>query len=148
VLASWDGGEGPSSGFGPAWRALGGLRYCEGVTVHAYAGARARYGPLGGRINVEGAHAASGKPVYITEVGWPTAVGHANTGDSQQTTEAQQARNLLSFFRWARSTGYVRMTTYFNFVDYGSNYWYGIVRRNGSHKPSFAALAQLTAERG
>jgi hypothetical protein len=36
---------------------------------------------------------------------------------------------------------------YFNYVDYGSNYWYGIERRNRSHKPSFAALAQATSER-
>jgi hypothetical protein len=148
VLASWDGGWGPSSGFGTNWKALGGVAYCEGVTVHAYAGARTRYGPQRGRAAVQAAWAASGKPVYVTEVGWPTAVGRSPTGDSLQMTETEQADNLTSFFRWARSTGYVRMTTYFNYVDYGSNYWYGIERRNRSHKPAFAALARLTAERG
>jgi hypothetical protein len=146
ILASWDGGEGPSSGFGPGWAALGGLAYCDGVTVHTYAGARNRYGPLGGRIDVEAARAGSRKPVYITEVGWPTAIGQPATGDSQQWTEAQQAENVTNFFRWARQTGYVRLAVYFNYVDYGSNDWYGIERKNRTHKPSFAALARAAAE--
>jgi len=146
ILASWDGGEGPSSPWGPGWAARGGLRYCDGVTVHPYAGARNPRGPLGGRLDVENAHAASHKPVYITEVGWPTAVGRPPTGDSQQWTEAQQAEYVTHFFGWARSTGYVRMAVYFNYVDYGENSWYGIERKNRSHKPSFAALARASAE--
>jgi hypothetical protein len=146
VLASWDGGEGPSSGFGQGWARYGGLAYADGVTVHAYAGARGRRGPLGGRTDVEGARAASHKPVYITEVGWPTAVGQPATGDSQQWTETQQAQLISSFFAWARATGYVPLTVYFNYIDYGSNSWYGIERRNRSHKPSFAALAKASSE--
>jgi hypothetical protein len=146
VLASWDGGEGPFSGFGQGWAGAGALPYADGVTVHPYAGARGRYGPLGGRIDVEGARTSSHKPVYITEVGWPTAVGQPSTGDSQQATEAQQAQYITSFFAWARSTRYVPLTVYFNYIDYGSNSWYGIERRNRSHKPSFAALARATAE--
>jgi exo-beta-1,3-glucanase (GH17 family) len=145
VLASWDGGEGPSSGFGPGWAKLGALAYCDGVTVHPYAGARSQ-DPLAGRVDVEQARARSHKPVYITEVGWPTAVGAPGTGDSQQWTEAQQAENITNFFRWARSTGYVRMAVYFNYVDYGYNTWYGIERKNRSHKLSFAALARASAE--
>jgi hypothetical protein len=146
VLASWDGGEGPNSGFGRGWAALGALRWCDGVTVHPYAGAREAHGPLGGVIDVEAAHAASHMPVYITEVGWPTAVGRPSTGDSSQATEAQQAQYVTSFFRWARATGYVRMAVYFNYVDYGFNSWYGVERRNRTHKPSFAALAGVSAE--
>jgi hypothetical protein len=144
VLASWDGGEGPSSPFGPSWAALGGLAYCDGVTVHPYAGSRNTNGPLGGRIDVEAAHAASGKPVYITEVGWPTAVGLPATGDSQQWTEAQQAEYVTDFFNWARSTGYVQLAVYFNYVDYGTNTWYGIERKDRSHKPSYAALGRVS----
>jgi len=146
ILASWDGGEGPSSRFGPSWARLGGLAYCDGVTVHPYAGARDQNGPLGGHIDVERARALSGKPVYITEVGWPTAVGQPPTGDSQQWTEAQQAEYVASFFRWARRTGYVRLAVYFNYVDYGSNDWYGVERTNRTHKPSFTALARASAE--
>jgi hypothetical protein len=146
VLASWDGGEGPNSGFGQGWAALGALSWCDGVTVHPYAGAHQVHGPLGGRIDVESAYAGSHLPVYITEVGWPTAVGRPATGDSRQATEAQQAQYLTRFFRWARATGYVRMAVYFDYIDYGFNNWYGIERRNRTHKPSFAALARVSAE--
>ena len=143
VLASWDGGEGPSSAFGPGWAALGGLSWCDGVTVHPYGGADGGDGgALGGHEDVEKAHAVTGKPVSVTEVGWPTAVGQPGTGDSQQWTEAQQAENITNFVRWARSTEYVAMVLIFNYVDYGTNTWYGIERSDRSHKPSFAALAK------
>jgi hypothetical protein len=139
VLASWGGHEIP---FGPSWKALGGLAYCDGVTVHPYGGSSGETGgALGDRHAVEEAHALSGKPVYITEVGWPTAVGRPPTGDSQQWTEAQQAEIITSFVRWARSTGYVAMVDVFGYVDYGSNNWYGIERRDRTHKPAFSALA-------
>jgi len=143
VLASWDGGEGPSSAFGPGWKALGGLAYCDAVTVHPYGGRTGGDGgALGGHEDVELAHAASGMPVYVTEVGWPTAVGQASTGDSQQWTESQQAENITNFVRWARSTQYVATVLIFNFVDYGSNTWYGIERADRSHKPSYSALSK------
>jgi hypothetical protein len=121
---------------------LGGLAYCDGVTVHPYGGAKGESGgALGNRRSVEEAHALSGKPVYVTEVGWPTATGQPSTSDSQQWTEAQQAQNITGFVRWARSTGFVAAVDIFGYVDYGSNTLYGIERRDRSHKPSFAALA-------
>lgn len=143
ILASWDGGEGPSSTFGPGWAALGGLAYCDGVTVHPYGGADGGDGgALGGHEDVENARRVTGKPVYVTEVGWPTAVGQPGTGDSQQWTETQQAENITNFVRWARATEYVAMVLVFNYVDYGTNTWYGIERSDRSHKPSFAALSK------
>jgi hypothetical protein len=141
VLASWDGGAGLSSPFGRGWKALGGLAYCDGVTVHPYGGSEGREGgPLGDRPDVARARAGSGKPVYVTEVGWPTAVGSPPTGDSQQWTEAQQADNITAFIDWARSTGYVAMVVVFGLADYEANNWYGIERSDRSHKPSYAAL--------
>lgn len=144
VLASWDGGEGPTSAFGPGWAALGGLSYCDGVTVHPYGGVNGGSGAVGGNSDVEGARAATGMEVYVTEVGWPTAVGQPPTGDSRQWTEAQQAENVTSFIAWARSTEYVAMVLIFNYVDYGTNTWYGIERKDRSHKPSYAALARAS----
>jgi hypothetical protein len=139
VLASWGGSGRP---FGEGWKALGGLSWCDGVTVHPYGGANGESGgALGDRHAVEEAHSLSGKPIYITEVGWPTAVGQPSTGDSQQWTEAQQAEIIPSFVRWARATRYVAMVDIFGYVDYGTNTWYGIERRDRTHKPSFAALA-------
>lgn len=143
VLASWDGGEGPSGPFGLGWAALGGLAYCDGVTVHPYGGSQGQDGgALGGHLDVEKARALSGKPVYVTEIGWPTAVGQPSTGDSQQWTEAQQARNITNFIDWARDTEYVPMVIYFNYVDYGTNDSYGIERADRSHKLSYQALAE------
>jgi hypothetical protein len=80
--------------------------------------------------------------VYVTEIGWPTAVGKPPTGDSQQWTEAQQAANITGFMQWASGTGYVPMVLYFNYVDYGTNDFYGIETKERKHKLGFAALAQ------
>lgn len=141
VIASWDGGA-SSTSFGRGWKALGGLSYCDGVSVHPYGGSTGQHGgALGDRKLVEAAHVESGKPVYVTEVGWPTAVGKPSTGDSQQWDEAQQAFNITDFVKWARSTSYVAMTVLFNFIDYGTNSYYGVERADRSHKPSYTALA-------
>ncbi len=145
-LCSWDGGEGPSSSWGAAIKAAGALNYCDGVTVHPYGGSKGQDGgALGGRRDVELAHANSGMPVYITEIGWPTAVGQPSTGDSQQWTEAQQAENMKNFATWAQQTGYVPMVTFFNAVDYGTNSFYGIETSSRKHKQSYATLAELSA---
>ena len=145
-LCNWDGGMGPSSSWGPKLKASGALSYCDGVTVHPYGGSSGQDGgALGGREDVEGAHAGSGLPVYVTEIGWPTAVGQPSTGDSQQWSEAQQAANITRFMSWAKGTGYVPMVVYFNYVDYGTNAFYGIETKSRVHKPSFAALAEAAA---
>jgi len=145
-LCSWDGGEGPNSHWGAAMKAAGALPYCDGVTAHAYGGkSGSDGGALGGRRDVEGAHAGSGLPVYVTEIGWPTAVGQPPTGDSQQWTEAQQAENMTNFVAWASHTGYVPMVIFFNAVDYGTNTAYGIETSSRKHKLSFSTLAGLSS---
>ena len=139
VLASWDA---PNRPFGAGWVPLGGLAYCDGVTVHPYGGSRGESGgALGNRRSVEEAHFLSGKPVYVTEVGWPTATGQPSTADSQQWTDTQQAQNIAGFLGWARSTGYVAEVDIFGYVDETSNAQYGVERRDRSHKPSFNVLA-------
>ncbi len=148
-LCSWDGGEAsanPGKPWGEGIKAAGALPYCDGVTVHPYGGKTGGDGgALGGRKDVELAHSESGKPVYVTEIGWPTAVGQPPTGDSQQWTEAQQAANITGFMKWASSTGYVPMVIYFNYVDYGTNDFYGIETEARKHKLGFAALAEASA---
>ncbi len=145
-LCSWDGGEGPNSTWGAGIEAAGALEWCDGVTAHAYGGSSGQDGgALGGRHDVETAHANSGLPVYVTEIGWPTAVGQPSTGDSQQWTEAQQAENMTNFANWARGTGYVNMVIFFNAVDYGSNTSYGVETASRKHKLSFATLGSLAS---
>ncbi|MBA3810022.1 MAG: hypothetical protein H0X28_16740 [Solirubrobacterales bacterium] len=138
LIASWA----PTYGFGKGWAAAGGLPYVDEVVVHAYGGGTGQHKGLeGARELITQAHAESGKPVAVTEVGWPTAVGQSATGDSQQWSEAQQAAAITGFAAWAHSQPYISVVIFFNAVDYGSNMWYGIERTNRSHKPSFAALA-------
>jgi len=148
-LCSWDGGEAssnPDKPWGQGIKAAGALPYCDGVTVHPYGGKTGGDGgALGGRKDVELAHAESSKPVYVTEMGWPTAMGQPPTGDSQQWTEAQQASNITGFMQWAAGSGYVPMVIYFNYVDYGTNAFYGIETKARKHKLGFAALAEASA---
>lgn len=150
ILASWDGGsvEGAPGKFGPGVKRAGGYTYCDGVTVHPYGGSDGGAGgALGNRPMIEAAHKETGLPVYITEVGWPTAVGKPPTGDSQQWTEAQQAQNIESLIAWCRTQGYIANLTVFQWADYkgsGSNpayAWYGVVKEDGAtRKPSYAVL--------
>ncbi|MCW3067426.1 MAG: hypothetical protein JWL67_51 [Solirubrobacterales bacterium] len=139
LLLSYDGGFSGSE-YGRAIFAAGAL--ADGVTVHPYGGkSNPAVSAEGHRERAVQAHNETGLPVYVTEIGWPTAVGQPPTGDSLQWTEAQQASNIVGFVHWARETKYVAMVVIFNYIDYGSNDYYGIERRDHSHKPSFAALA-------
>jgi hypothetical protein len=128
--------------------------YFDGVVVHPYGGTgAAAVSALGNRALITQAHDDTGKPAWITEIGWPTAMGQPSTGDSLQWTETQQAQNIYNFITWARSTGYVGAVTYFNYVDYGTNNWYGVERSsadgNGAvtfaKKPGWYALAESAA---
>jgi hypothetical protein len=138
LLASWA----PTYGFGKGWAAAGGLAYVDEVVVHAYGGGTGQHKGLeGARELITQARAESGKPVAVTEIGWPTAVGQPATGDSQQWSEAQQAAAITGFAAWAHTQPYISVVIFFNAVDYGTNMWYGIERTDRSHKPSFSALA-------
>lgn len=144
ILVSYDGGyEGDSWGAAllEAVPALDPLDIA--FTVHPYGGHGAS-SHEGNRARVTEA-GATGKPVYVTEVGWPTDTSAAPTGDSLQWTEAQQVENIESFFKWAASLGYVKGVTLFNYADYKPNNWYGIVDEAGTrHKLSYAALRALS----
>jgi exo-beta-1,3-glucanase (GH17 family) len=109
--------------------------------VHPYGGkSSVTQSALGGRIRVTEAYADTHLPVYVTEVGWPTALGQSATGDSLQWTESQQAENITNFVGWARALKYVGSVVYFNYRDYGSNTWYGIESASGTRKLSYNAL--------
>ena len=144
MLATIDGGGGLA--FGQSWWTPSASAYVDGVIVHPYGGTSTRgISALGNRALVEGAHALTGEPVYITEIGWPTAIGQAATDDSLQWSETEQAKNLTEFIDWAASTGYVSEVAYFNYRDFGKEDWYGVTRADGSHKPSYYALQEASA---
>jgi len=147
LLASFDGGESGAITWGQRVMAQysGIMDYVDGITCHPYGGTSDRTASaLGNRSNIAAAYAASGnKPVWLTELGWPTAEGQGNTGDSFQWSEAEQVTNIQNFVAWARAAGYIAHFTSFNFTDYGTNTWYGIRRTNETHKPSYDALRAL-----
>jgi hypothetical protein len=142
LLLSYDGGFSGDE-YGRAIFAAGAV--ADGVTVHPYGGkSNPTISAQGHRERAIQAHAETGLPVYVTEIGWPTAVGQPPTGDSLQWTEQQQAENVTNFVHWAAETKYVAMVVIFNYVDYGSNDWYGIERRDRTHKLSFTALGEAS----
>lgn len=149
LLASFDGGRITSNAWGGLVKAADPLAYTyvDGVTVHPYGDVvNKAASALGGRSHVTEAAQQSGRPVWITELGWPTATGQPPTGDSLQWTEAEQAANITGYIAWARTQPYIAAVTIFMYSDYGTNMWYGIVRNDPSqsHKPSFAALAAVS----
>ena len=85
VLATVDGGGDPIPGttWGQQWWTPDCANFVDGVVVHPYGGGagydRTASGQ-GNRLRVTDAYTRFGKPVYITEVGWPT--GTHPTGDS------------------------------------------------------------------
>ncbi len=144
ILASYDGGEGPTTWGQEMWAAEPNVgNYINGITMHSYGGTSNRtHSALGDREQIENAHAQHPNiPIYVTEVGWPTAVGQPSTGDSFQWTEAEQAQNITNFITWAKGTGYIADVTIFNYRDYGTNDYYGIETASGVHKLSYTALA-------
>jgi hypothetical protein len=117
--------------------------YVDGVTVHPYGltGSVAS-SALGDQALVIDAHQETGKPLWVTEFGWPTAVGQPPTGDSLQWTFTQQATNTYNFVTWLRSLGYVSAAMDFAYQDYGTNDFYGVETSSGVKKPSWTALSE------
>ena len=146
LLASYDGGNATSDAWGKAvWTAdpeVG--SYIDGITMHPYGGlGDISASALGNRASVVAARLATGLPVYVTEVGWPTAVGQPATSDSLQWSEADQSRNIYDFVEWARSTRYIGAVIVFKYQDSDANMAYGITRLDGSPKKSFEDLRRV-----
>jgi hypothetical protein len=141
-LASWDGGHDSSDAWGEAWsRNAAALADVDGVTNHPYGGQGERSTAiLGHRKLVEETEAVSHKPIYITEVGFPT--GH-NFSDSLLYSEAEQAYAIASFAQWARHTGYVAAVTFYGYRDAREGGGYGVETHRGRRKAAYGVLARL-----
>ena len=141
-LASWDGGHDCSNAWGEAWsRNAAALAAVDAVTNHPYGGRGERsQAILGNRRLVEGDEAVSHKPIYITEVGFPTARANA---DSLEYSEGEQAQAIASFARWAHGTGYVAGVTFYGYRDAREGGGYGIETHRGRRKAAFAVLERL-----
>jgi hypothetical protein len=163
LLASYE-----RSDWGPLWKASTAvsnvMQYVTGVTVHPYGGSDGSAGGANGnRSRVTFCNTSSGKPVFITELGWPTATSAnggngISTSDSQQWSESAQATNISNMCDWCASQSYVSLFTYFAYRDFGANgngslNWYGVTRTSGetngasaSRKPGFFTLQSKAAQ--
>ena len=141
-LASWDGGHDSSNAWGEAWsRNPAALADVDAVTNHPYGGRDARaLAILGNRRLIEADEAVSHKPIYITEVGFPTG---NNNSDSLMYSEAEQAFAIDSFARWASRTGYIAGVTFYGYRDSREGGGYGIETHRGHRKSAYAVLERL-----
>jgi hypothetical protein len=146
-LASWDGGHDSSNAWGEAWsQNTTALADVDGVTSHPYGGTDVRaHSILGNRDLVARAAAVSHKPVYITEVGFPTA---GPTADSLRYTEAEQASAIYRFGLWAEHRKYVAAVVFFTYRDERDGGGYGVETRRGFKKQAYRALERLHRREG
>jgi hypothetical protein len=96
------------------------------------------------------AYGDSAKKMWITEFGGPTA---GPRGASKVLSDQQQAALLTAGFQRASQYPWVAEMSWFTYDDKGGNPesdpgggWMGLVRKNGTHKPSFGAYEKLTAK--
>ncbi len=94
-------------------------------------------------------HGASDKPLWITEIGWPTCTAG---GSDRCTNAAGQASDIQTVFNYARSTWkpYVQAIFLYGYQDNNANTAdpendYGLVDYNGNPKPALSVFkTQLT----
>lgn len=173
LLASYDGGYRTSIDWGTEvwsnYRGSGHIDvsdYVGGITVHPY-GTDGSAAPANlGSINA--AYAATGLPVYVTEIGWSTdaascAARHEATpcepdpskpNTPEQWSETQQAQNYYNFVRWVEgawglgpgvSADVVQVIAY-SYGDAGPNLMFGVVEnphaKHVARKPAWVALEE------
>jgi hypothetical protein len=142
--------------------------YVDGVVSHPYGGddganaAEIGSSGAGDRAQVTAEHTLTNKPVYVTEVGWPTDDAGASptevnaTGDSIQWPVADSAANayhdldqcdnVYNFVNWARNTNYVGSVSIYGYINTtANNAQYGLELYNTSNgdtskKPAWYAL--------
>lgn len=144
ILASYDGGQLESNAWGEAWSSdRAALNDADLLTEHPYGGTEERASAaLGNRAKVEAAHARTGKPIAVTEVGWPT---NEPNGNSLRFSDAEEAENITSFVDWARASGYVKVVTIYNYRDTGEGGGYGVQTHLGVKKSAWFALRRAAA---
>ncbi len=109
------------------------------LTVHPYRGTLAESGFIDELRRAS--KLAGDKPVWITEMGWPTQFGGG-------VAESDQARLLARCYLSAVGSGAVPNMSWYNYRDDGTDPFYneakfGIIRRDFSPKPAYRALATI-----
>jgi hypothetical protein len=91
------------------------------------------------------------KKMYITEFGGPT-LGLLKSTSTRTLTDTQQANLLTAGFQRASQYSWIAEMCWFTFSDKGGDPqadpgggWMGLIRGDGTHKPSFAAYQRLAS---
>jgi hypothetical protein len=89
----------------------------------------------------------AGKKMWITEFGGPTLGIRSST---RTLTDAQQANLLTAGFQRASQYSWIAEMCWFTYDDRGGDPqadpgggWMGLIRKNGTHKPSFSTYERL-----
>jgi hypothetical protein len=99
------------------------------------------------------AHGDADKPLFFTEIGWNTSETVCDRGVWAYTklsgvSEGQQAEYLRQVWHCVAPTPYVRAAFWFNYRDSTAedthNGRYGLLRHDGSRKPAFDALTDVS----
>ena len=93
------------------------------------------------------AHGGADKKFWITELGWATCSEHDDC-----VSEQQQADYLSRVFAQARGgyASFLQAVFVYHMRDWGpadqanKEYWFGLLRKDGSAKPAFNALRRVT----
>lgn len=86
------------------------------------------------------------KPIWMTELSWRTTSAECEEGfwagrKAQGVTEQQQATYLAQAYNCLAEDPYVQVAIWFPLQDQGADVS-GLLRANGSRKPSFAAMQE------
>lgn len=100
------------------------------------------------RVMVE--HGDGGKPIWVTELGWNSYQGTCTHGvyagqKAAGVSEADQAKYLALAWHCLRGLPYVQHALWYDLQDLGGDSLYGILRGDGSKKPSYAAFQDVVA---
>ncbi len=108
------------------------------LTIHPYRGLLDERGFIDELKRTQ--QQVGGRPVWITEMGWPTAIGHVS--------ERQQAGLVARTYLSALASGAVGSVSWYDFRDDGDNPFYnehrfGLLRRDLRPKAGYRALATI-----
>lgn len=139
---------GPSMAFASAAAQVGDLSaYMDAGTIHPYDGGKAPGSNLADHLS--GVRAISGtRPLVATEMGYHTSPVSANPWH-WAVSEGVQAKYILREFLELFNAG-VQRTFAYELIDEGTDpadmeFHFGLLRNDGSRKPSFTALRNLIA---
>ncbi len=95
-------------------------------------------------------HNDGGKPIWITEIGWPSNK-LVDPASERGVTPDEQAKYLVEAFKICLSYPQVKKVFWYGFRDVGVNpldseHHYGLIKNDFTTKPSYAAYRDLIAK--